>query len=104
MVDDNIEGIRKPSYFYNRSFSKYLRDLLLCVDSQNKENLKEDEEIIAENYDESERSHKKESVSNSSRIHNSTYDNEDLKAHIEAKFKVSIIFLIFQFLIFKIIW
>ncbi|XKL68704.1 hypothetical protein PGB90_006473 [Kerria lacca] len=55
----------------------------ILSDYHDKENVKEDEEIIAENYDETE--HKKDNFSNSN--NNLTFDSEDLKAHIEAKFK-----------------
>lgn len=57
---------------------------------KDKDNSKEDEEIIAENYDETERGKKEFSFGDSDEINDSVYDSEDLKAHIEAKFKVNI--------------
>lgn len=67
-----------------------LKFLIIIIISE-KENLKEDEEIIAENYDEAEnRGLKKDSHKNSINTNDSTYDNDELKAHIEAKFRVRI--------------
>lgn len=62
---------------------------MLIAGTQNKENEKQEEEIIVENYDETEsRSHKKDSHNNCSNGDESTCDNEDLKSTISAKFMV----------------
>lgn len=67
-------------------------DTFRCITEQRsgKENLKEDEEIIAENYDETEHHKREFNFGDSEEINDAVYDSEDLKAHIEAKFKVSI--------------
>ncbi|XP_065218870.1 polyglutamine-binding protein 1 [Planococcus citri] len=54
--------------------------------TQNKENQKQEEEIIVENYDETENRNHRKDLPNSINGNTATYDNDDLKSSIDAKF------------------
>ena len=60
----------------------------IIAQSNNKENQREDEEIIAENYDETDSRRGEFNFGDGDEINDSVYESEELKAHIEAKFKV----------------
>jgi len=63
---------------------------LASVQSNDKENQEEDEEIITENYDEFDHKRAEFNFGDTEEINESVYESEELKAHIEAKFKVCI--------------
>lgn len=72
----------------NLEYFRYLYELMtwfILIEIHNKENQKEDEEIIAENYDESEHQNKKDSSS----VVDGGNVNVETKAYLDIKFKVN---------------